>query len=124
MNSPLRLGIGTGGTYTDAVLVDGRDAIVAAAKRLTTHHDLALGIDAAPAGTFFPGAARRLAREAGAGTCVGAASAANMIICTTTQSRLKPLPRVSCSGRSSCRRSGFSRDQVIPTEVGPTAGPT
>lgn len=42
----LRLGIDTGGTYTDAVLVDARDRVVAAAKRLTTHHDLTLGIDA------------------------------------------------------------------------------
>lgn len=43
----LRLGIDTGGTYTDAVLVDDGDRVVAAAKRLTTHHDLTLGIDAA-----------------------------------------------------------------------------
>ncbi|MDX1380162.1 MAG: hydantoinase/oxoprolinase family protein, partial [Xanthomonadales bacterium] len=49
----LRLGIDTGGTYTDAVLVDADNRIVAAAKRLTTHHDLTLGIgealDALPA---------------------------------------------------------------------------
>lgn len=40
----MRLGIDTGGTYTDAVLVDERDVIVAAAKRLTTAHDLTVGI--------------------------------------------------------------------------------
>ena len=46
--SSLQLGIDTGGTYTDAVLVDhqqgGSDAIVASAKALTTRHDLAIGI--------------------------------------------------------------------------------
>ncbi|MDT8320952.1 MAG: hydantoinase/oxoprolinase family protein [Xanthomonadales bacterium] len=41
----LKLGIDTGGTYTDAVLVAGERTIVAAAKCLTTRHDLTLGID-------------------------------------------------------------------------------
>jgi len=40
----LRLGIDTGGTYTDAVLVDAGQAVVASAKALTTRHDLATGI--------------------------------------------------------------------------------
>jgi len=44
-SAPLRLGIDTGGTYTDAVLVDEGHCIVASAKRLTTHHDLTHGID-------------------------------------------------------------------------------
>lgn len=39
-----KLGIDTGGTYTDAVLVDEQQKIVAAAKCLTTRHDLTLGI--------------------------------------------------------------------------------
>ena len=40
----LLLGVDTGGTYTDAVLIrDDRD-IVASAKALTTRHDLAVGI--------------------------------------------------------------------------------
>jgi N-methylhydantoinase A/oxoprolinase/acetone carboxylase beta subunit len=42
--SSLKLGIDTGGTYTDAVLVDGDNQIVAAAKCLTTRHDLTIGI--------------------------------------------------------------------------------
>jgi N-methylhydantoinase A/oxoprolinase/acetone carboxylase beta subunit len=46
MNS-LRLGIDTGGTYTDAVLVDEDNRVVASAKRLTTRHDLTRGIDEA-----------------------------------------------------------------------------
>ena len=42
---PILLGVDTGGTYTDAVLFDERSAqVVAAAKALTTRHDLALGI--------------------------------------------------------------------------------
>jgi N-methylhydantoinase A/oxoprolinase/acetone carboxylase beta subunit len=40
----IRLGIDTGGTYTDAVLVDADNRILAAAKTLTTHHDLPAGI--------------------------------------------------------------------------------
>ncbi len=39
-----RLGIDTGGTYTDAVLVNEHQQIFAAAKCLTTRHDLTLGI--------------------------------------------------------------------------------
>jgi N-methylhydantoinase A/oxoprolinase/acetone carboxylase beta subunit len=39
------LGIDTGGTYTDAVLIDGKTRLVLqTAKALTTHHDLLLGI--------------------------------------------------------------------------------
>jgi len=38
------LGIDTGGTYTDAVLLDERQRVCASAKALTTHEDLARGI--------------------------------------------------------------------------------
>lgn len=42
---PIVLGIDTGGTYTDAVLFDEQSGrVVAAAKALTTRHDLAVGI--------------------------------------------------------------------------------
>jgi N-methylhydantoinase A/oxoprolinase/acetone carboxylase beta subunit len=40
------LGIDTGGTFTDAVLLDEAKAIVASAKSLTTRFDLAVGIGA------------------------------------------------------------------------------
>ena len=40
----MRLGIDTGGTFTDAVLYDGAQGIIKTAKTLTTHHDLAIGI--------------------------------------------------------------------------------
>ncbi len=40
----LRLGIDTGGTFTDAVLVDDNKHIIYAEKSLTTRYDLSLGI--------------------------------------------------------------------------------
>ncbi len=44
MHPSLSLGIDTGGTYTDAVLVDADQRVVAKAKALTTRHDLSHGI--------------------------------------------------------------------------------
>lgn len=47
------LGIDTGGTYTDAVLVDhAAGRVLAAAKALTTRHDLSIGIGQAVAAAF------------------------------------------------------------------------
>lgn len=43
----LLLGVDTGGTFTDAVLMRGEEAVVAKAKALTTRQDLGLGIGAA-----------------------------------------------------------------------------
>jgi N-methylhydantoinase A/oxoprolinase/acetone carboxylase beta subunit len=44
------LGIDTGGTYTDAVLVDHtNDYVLAKAKALTSYHDLSIGIGQAVA---------------------------------------------------------------------------
>ena len=40
----LKLGLDTGGTYTDAVLFDDERGVVASAKALTTKHDLSIGI--------------------------------------------------------------------------------
>ncbi len=48
----LRLGIDTGGTYTDAVLYDEARGVVAAAKALTTKHDLAIGVAEAMTGVL------------------------------------------------------------------------
>lgn len=45
----LLLGVDTGGTYTDAVLIRGERDVIASAKALTTRHDLAIGIGAAVA---------------------------------------------------------------------------
>ncbi len=47
---PIALGIDTGGTYTDAVLLDYQAGeVIAAAKALTTRHDLSIGIEEAMA---------------------------------------------------------------------------
>ena len=47
------LGIDTGGTYTDAVLVDNTSGeVLAGAKALTTRHDLSVGIGQAVAAVF------------------------------------------------------------------------
>lgn len=56
----IALGIDTGGTYTDAVLVDNPSGeILAAAKALTTRRDLSIGIHEAIDGVFRqPGAPR------------------------------------------------------------------
>jgi N-methylhydantoinase A/oxoprolinase/acetone carboxylase beta subunit len=40
----IRIGLDTGGTYTDAVALDERGRVVAAAKALTTHWDLSVGL--------------------------------------------------------------------------------
>jgi N-methylhydantoinase A/oxoprolinase/acetone carboxylase beta subunit len=43
----IRIGLDTGGTYTDAVALDGGRTVLASAKALTTHWDLAQGLGAA-----------------------------------------------------------------------------
>jgi N-methylhydantoinase A/oxoprolinase/acetone carboxylase beta subunit len=49
---PLLLGLDTGGTYTDAVLFDPAKGVLAAAKSLTTKHDLAIGLKGALLGVL------------------------------------------------------------------------
>ncbi|MDY7078956.1 MAG: hydantoinase/oxoprolinase family protein [Chloroflexota bacterium] len=49
----IALGIDTGGTYTDAVLVEQTSgAVIAVAKALTTYHDLSIGIGEAVTAVF------------------------------------------------------------------------
>ncbi|MGH8149484.1 MAG: hydantoinase/oxoprolinase family protein, partial [Steroidobacteraceae bacterium] len=43
----LWIGLDTGGTYTDAVVLDGGRHVIASAKALTTHWDLSVGLGAA-----------------------------------------------------------------------------
>jgi N-methylhydantoinase A/oxoprolinase/acetone carboxylase beta subunit len=40
----LLLGVDTGGTYTDAVLIRDETTVIASAKALTTRADLAIGV--------------------------------------------------------------------------------
>ncbi len=51
----LLLGVDTGGTYTDAVLIRDEREVIASAKALTTRHDLAVGIGAAVAAVLADG---------------------------------------------------------------------
>ena len=44
---PVLLGLDTGGTYTDAALFDPARGVLAAAKSLTTKHDLSIGVGGA-----------------------------------------------------------------------------
>jgi N-methylhydantoinase A/oxoprolinase/acetone carboxylase beta subunit len=48
----LFLGLDTGGTYTDAVLFDTAKGVLAAAKSLTTKHDLSIGLRGAMEGVL------------------------------------------------------------------------
>ena len=45
MSRPHQLGIDTGGTYTDAVLIDADRKVIAKNKSLTTRYDLTIGIE-------------------------------------------------------------------------------
>ncbi|NCQ24483.1 MAG: hydantoinase/oxoprolinase family protein [Roseovarius sp.] len=49
------LGVDTGGTYTDAVLIRDERVVVASAKALTTRHDLSVGIGNAVAAVLHAG---------------------------------------------------------------------
>lgn len=51
-SSEIWLGLDTGGTYTDAVALDGARRIIASAKSLTTHWDLAIGLAGAIRGVL------------------------------------------------------------------------
>ena len=54
---PFIIGVDTGGTYTDAVLVDcATRAVVASAKRPTTHFDLSVGMEQALHAVLEPAA--------------------------------------------------------------------
>ncbi len=44
MHSDIRIGLDTGGTYTDAVALDSQGHVTASAKALTTHWDLSIGL--------------------------------------------------------------------------------
>lgn len=47
MQSEIWIGLDTGGTFTDAVALDGERRVIASAKSLTTHWDLSIGLGGA-----------------------------------------------------------------------------
>ena len=56
----IALGIDTGGTYTDAVVMNQDSGeVLASEKALTTHHDLSIGVGRAVAGVFEQASASR-----------------------------------------------------------------
>ena len=60
-SSEVWIGLDTGGTYTDAVALDGARRVVASAKALTTHWDLSIGLGNAMRALFeaLPAGVRR-----------------------------------------------------------------
>jgi N-methylhydantoinase A/oxoprolinase/acetone carboxylase beta subunit len=51
-DSEIWIGLDTGGTYTDAVALDGARRVIASAKSLTTHWDLSVGLSGAMRGVL------------------------------------------------------------------------
>jgi len=81
----LSVGLDTGGTYTDAVVLDG-ERVVASAKALTTHWDLSIGLQAALRAVLaeLPAGARR---EHIALVCVSTTLATNAVV----ENRFSPI---------------------------------
>ena len=76
------LGIDTGGTYTDAALIDaGTREVLQTAKALTTPSNLLTGILAAIDGLsdWEPGAAAMVSEASGAGVSAGDAVSADVV---------------------------------------------
>ncbi|HEY7887267.1 MAG TPA: hydantoinase/oxoprolinase family protein [Steroidobacteraceae bacterium] len=61
MSGEVWIGLDTGGTYTDAVALDGGRHVIASAKALTTHWDLSVGLGGALRSVLqaLPGGARQ-----------------------------------------------------------------
>jgi len=80
------IGVDTGGTYTDAVVLDGKRHVVASAKSLTTPWDLSVGLEAAIRAvlTSMPEAARR---EQVSLVCVSTTLATNAVV----EARFSPI---------------------------------
>ena len=80
------IGLDTGGTFTDAVALDGERRIIASAKALTTHWDLSVGLDEAVRGVLgkLPAA---LGRERISLVSVSTTLATNAVI----ESRFSPI---------------------------------
>jgi len=80
------IGVDTGGTYTDAVVLDGKRHVVASAKSLTTPWDLSVGLEAAIRAvlTGMPEAARR---EQVSLVCVSTTLATNAVV----EARFSPI---------------------------------
>ena len=111
----LWLGLDTGGTYTDAVLLRGRREVIASAKALPTHWDLAIGIAGAIRSVLaaLPAGAQR--RDV-ALVSVSTTLATNAVV----ENRFSPVCTVlvgfdaAMIERSGLRRDGAGRLIAIP----------
>ena len=113
----LWLGLDTGGTYTDAVLLEDGRRVVASAKALTTHWDLAVGIAGAiraVLGTLSGAAARKAVQLVSVSTTL----ATNAVV----ENRFSPVATVligfdpAMQARS--RLQGETTGPVIPIRGG------
>ncbi len=106
----LMLGIDTGGTFTDAVLVDdgASNAVVAWAKAPTTHHDLAIGV---------AGAVRNVLANVG---CESAATIALVSVSTTLATNALVEGHGEPAGLFTF---GFSRAELERTGLSVAVGP-
>ena len=106
----LWLGLDTGGTYTDAVLLEGGRRVIASAKALTTHWDLAIGIANAIRAVLgtLPQAADRAAVQL---VSVSTTLATNAVV----ENRFSPVATVLIGfDQAMMERSGLQRDAVGP----------
>ncbi len=103
-SSEIWIGLDTGGTYTDAVALDGERRVIAAAKALTTHWDLALGLGAALRAVL---ARLEAGRERVALVSVSTTLATNAVV----ESRFSPICTILIGfNEQMVERSGLKRD--------------
>jgi len=85
-DAEIRIGLDTGGTYTDAVALDGDGRILASAKALTTHWDLSVGLGDA-IGAVLARLAQPLRREHVSLVAVSTTLATNAVV----ENRFSPI---------------------------------
>ena len=106
----LWLGLDTGGTYTDAVLLAGGRRVIASAKSLTTHWDLAVGI-----GEAIRSVLRAVPDTRGAGQVQLVSVSTTLATNAVVENRFSPVATVLIGfDAGMLSRSGLQRDQAGP----------
>ncbi len=106
----LWLGLDTGGTYTDAVLLAGGRRVIASAKSLTTHWDLAVGI-----GEAIRSVLRAVPDTHGAGQVQLVSVSTTLATNAVVENRFSPVATVLIGfDAGMLSRSGLQRDQAGP----------
>ena len=101
----IRLGLDTGGTYTDAVILAAGKRVVASAKALTTKHDLAIGL----AGAIREVVAALPPDLSAADISLVSVSTTLATNAVVEQQRSPIWPFSSVTTRRCCRARGFAR---------------